>query len=169
MSLGGSVRGITSSWRRPVPHAVGPGLFPRASSAIVQSGHGHQNEAVFSALAGLGHEVHDEQRHGWQKGDCVVVYINYFHRHNLDDEERARIAKDPTRNKFAVGDTLYVPSITMRKRFGAKGEPRMLFAGQNWIFTYLTGCRKMRSERATTWVCAPRLACCGPFCDSPLS
>lgn len=53
-------------------------------------GHGHQNEAHFYILEGKGYEIHDGQRHEWEKDDLVIVHTDSKHKHhNLSATERA--------------------------------------------------------------------------------
>src|SRR3990170_5253079 len=63
-------------------------LFPGGSN----SGHGHQNEATFYILEGHGYEIHDGQRHDWEKDDLVVVHNDSVHRHFNADLERRAVA-----------------------------------------------------------------------------
>lgn len=45
------------------------------------SGHGHQNEAMFYILEGEGWEEHDGQEYSWTKGDTVAVHNDCVHWH----------------------------------------------------------------------------------------
>ena len=49
----------------------------------------------------------------------------------------ARIALEPKRYDFAVGDTLYVPQNTVAQYFSADTEPVRLLSGQNRVFKQL--------------------------------
>lgn len=63
--------------------------FVRMEPHSANTGHGHQNEAVFYILEGHGHEVHDEQRYEWKQGDLVVVHADSVHQHFNDSDEPA--------------------------------------------------------------------------------
>jgi quercetin dioxygenase-like cupin family protein len=53
--------------------------------------HGHQNEAAFYILDGVGHEIHDGKRHDWEQGDLVVVNTDSVHQHFNDGDGIARM------------------------------------------------------------------------------
>ena len=52
-------------------------------------GHGHQNEAAFYVLEGVGHEIHDGKRYDWKQGDLIVVHSDCVHRHFNDSDQPA--------------------------------------------------------------------------------
>ncbi len=52
------------------------------------SGHGHQNEALYYVLDGRGYEIHDGARYDWEGGDAVVVHADSVHRHFNADPDR---------------------------------------------------------------------------------
>ncbi len=49
--------------------------------------HGHMNSAVFYALKGKGHDVHDGVKLPWQAGDVCIVENGSVHQHFNDDPD----------------------------------------------------------------------------------
>ncbi len=71
---------------------VGPGDEPFLTQTIqchfvhldpggANGGHGHQNEAAFYIISGVGYEIHDGQRYDWKAGDLVAVHNDSKHQH----------------------------------------------------------------------------------------
>ena len=62
--------------------------YKRLSPGGSNTGHGHQNEAAFYIISGVGYEIHDGQRYDWRAGDVVFVHTDSVHRHfNASDTE----------------------------------------------------------------------------------
>ncbi len=84
----------TASWR------IAPGDDPFLTQTLQvhfveipaggsNTGHGHQNEAVFYILSGKGYEIHDDQRYDWEQGDLVFVHTDSVHQHFNDGDQTA--------------------------------------------------------------------------------
>ena len=53
--------------------------------------HGHLNSAVFYALKGRGHDIHDGKRIEWRAGDVMIVENGCVHQHFNDDPDNEAI------------------------------------------------------------------------------
>jgi quercetin dioxygenase-like cupin family protein len=80
----------------------------------------------------------------WQMADEVLYVLSgsgyslqWEVQAEIAEKYYARIALEPKRYDFAVGDTLYVPQNTVAQYFSADGEPLRLLSGQNRMFRQL--------------------------------
>lgn len=115
----GRVRELSSPERTDV-RTFSVDVFELEIPAGARSGRRwHMADEVLYVVSGAGYSLH------WE----VEAEI--------DDKYYARIAKEPTRHDFRVGDTVYVPHNTVAQHFAAEDSPVLLLSAQNRLFKAL--------------------------------
>ena len=106
--------------------------------------HLHMVDEVFYVLSGSGYSLQWEVE--------AEIAERYY----------ARIAKEPQRDDFTAGDTLYIPQNTVHQLFNAGDEPLLLLSSQNRLIKYLGYDRVAYLEDAPEYQDAAREAVAAP-------